>query len=257
MNNQQHVNEKLRHWCTSLSVEDRLQEFAKLSEEDRTTMVLPENNRLGLGYYPKDWEGMMKKAVGETQRVVNGMFRNSMRDQGQSNNAKRRRLGDDDRYDNVVYHQESDDYDSDAAGSDEDVYGGHCEEYNEVDEHHNFVDMLRYCVPLLAGFHLDQLRGVTNWCYCPCSGKLSNWIDLCGLRSYFEHFGTNCKAKQKMSPNALISHQKEFKKKGCRIHALIYAFLETLYENYIDIGVRHIAFENPESNQYKKAKGIM
>ena len=241
--NEKGAKELLKEWCNSLPVHERLQEFDKLSEQDRTVMLLPENNRLEHGYYPSNWKQEMDNAVKATHQRVDELFPKPKRPP-----SKRRRID---------FIDQSDDGDSDDYDSHDEIFGGtNIEEDDEASDHHFFVDKLRYCIPLMAGFHLDQLRGDIAWCYCPCSGKLSSWIGLCDLQSYFERFQVRCNARKKMKPHDLRCHL-DTTSKGCNAHRLILYFLKTLYRNFHGIGIQHIAFENPNTRQYNIARDYM
>ena len=231
------AEELLNKWCNSLPVKERFQKFSELSEEDRLIMLLPEGNRLPPGYYPSSWNTDMDNAVQAAHNFVN----ERLVPMQQPPSNKRRR---------VEYNSDqSDNYDSDGYSSHGEV-GMDLD--NEADDHHNFADKLRYCVPLMAGFHLDELRGDTKWCYCPCSGKLSNWSKLCDLQGYFEDIEF-CNSKKKMTPDALLQHVA----RGGKIHKLIHHFLEFLYRNFNGKGIRHIAFEKKDSVKYKNTKNVM
>jgi hypothetical protein len=46
-------------------------------------------------------------------------------------------------------------------------------------------------------------------------------------------------------------------KERCKAHAIIWHFLNEVFEDYYKKGIRHIAFENVNSKEYHRAKAAI
>ena len=124
--------------------------------------------------------------------------------------------------------------------------------FNEEGPAMDFLERLQYCPPLMIGFHAMAVfsEGNEQWCYCPCGKNMGPWREFMEMDAFLED--KRCDMKGRKGPNELVKHL-EAKMKNCKAHRVVYAFLDYLFRNYHNEGIRHIAFEDMNTRAYKKA----
>jgi hypothetical protein len=221
----------LQHLLAIKSPEDRKNEFKKLSPEKSLSLVL-DMYALPPQDVPLNWDEDQEKATVVTAEWIkkeSGLFgKHALEEE-----------------------------DSDAGSSSDGMYGMRNRCKPEL-PYLEFSKTLRYCYPMTSGFHDKDWNGAC--CYCPCGKNLANWRKIFGVQDFLEEtdrYGANklCNLVQKR-PRELLQHVKT-KKEGCKAHAIVWHFLNEVFANYYEKGIRHIAFANMNSEEYDRAKAAI
>jgi hypothetical protein len=222
--------ELLQRLLAIQSSKDREKEFLELSREKSLSLVLNVNiATLPAEDVPLNWDDNEEKATVATAEWIKKAYQ-----QPSGKDAE-------------------EDSDNDSGTSVDGMYekGNRCKP--EV-PYLDFSDRLRYCYPMTSGFHNEDGNGA--FCYCPCGKGMADWRKLVGVQDFLEQedrYGGNplCKSGNKLLPRQLLQHVKAIKER-CRAHEIIWHFLNGVFENYYEKGIRHIAFEKENSQAYKR-----
>jgi hypothetical protein len=220
----------LQHLLAIKSPKDRKKEFKKLSPEKSLSLVL-NVNALPPQDVPLNWDEVQEKATVATAEWI-----------------KKAPLG------KYAREEES----SDSGYSSDGMYArpNACK---PEPPYLDFSDTLRYCHPMTSGFHNKDRNGA--FCYCPCGKNMANWRKIVGVQDFFEEKDNIDGADKlcnsgKKRPRELLQHV-ETLKAGCKAHEIIWKFLNEVFENYYEKGIRHIAFENKNSKEYNRAEAAI
>ena len=219
--------ELLQRLLAIQSSKDREKEFLELSREKSLSLVLDVNiATLPAEDVPLNWDDNEEKATVATAEWIN-----------QQPSGK--------------YAEEDSDSDSDSSADGMYGKGNRCKP--EV-AYLDFSNTLRYCYPMTSGFHNKDRNGA--FCYCPCGKGMADWRKLVGVQDFLEQedrYGGNqlCKSGNKLLPRELLQHVEAIKER-CRAHEIIWQFLNGVFENYYEKGIRHIAFEKVNSKAYNR-----
>jgi hypothetical protein len=219
------------------SLKDRIVESEKLPFEKRVTLVIP-GDKIFAALPPQDvppnWGELQEKATVTTADWI-----------------KRQQFGPLGKH---ARHEE----DSDSGFSSDGMYGSQ----NGKPElpHLEFLDKLQYCYPMEIGFHAMNIysQGNDSWCYCPCGNDMAPWRKFFGVQDFLEDKDCHgadklCGSKGGRRPNELVKHVETMKDK-CSAHEIIWVFLNEVFENYHEKGIRHIALEDLNSKKYRRAE---
>ena len=225
---------------------ERLQQFSMFDFQEQANMLLPSDIILQydvpLQQVSNDWAAKTFKAATEVIANIKAI------EEKQSKAA---------RYDSPDDMNDSGDEDSYPP---RDTYAYVVCSYNEenLSVPAQFVKMLPYCHPLIIGFQIVPVTSHddTSWCYCPLGTHNSKWRRLCDV----PHSLSSCSSKHnknvKKQPRDILAHLRSHEN-SCDFHKYTIEYLIALYRDFNGPNVGHIAFENPNTKNYKKIEVVM
>ena len=158
-----------------------------------------------------------------------------------------------DNFGNVKQQDDSDDDDSSSpsVGSFDKGFEPVFKTESPTERYAPLLKALGHCPALNLGFHTKEKK---NLCFCPFGYKMKNWRKSLQYNipdeSLCSHKGDRKNSTKGFCPYGLLKHLK-YKAAHDSNHAIVYKFLECLYEDYTVKGLRHKYFYPTNSNEYK------
>jgi len=211
-------------------LEERRKKFRELTVAQQEMIFFPDDvarRCLPQTRIPINWEEYQNNAVNGALSHVHGYIKSQIQDRGRDENST--------------------DSEEDMPCSDT---------YDPVLIYESLARALPYCFPMEVGFHttLMDSRGNENWCYCPLGRHMKPFRELFGMRDLPEW--EVCKFKAKKAPHEFLKHVQQ-QSTNDYSHRVLWEYLEELFSNYHAKGVRHIAFEDINSDRYKQTRRLI